>query len=57
MKQKYKVHDTQRDDGILYLFPSGCVIIMSKSPQEAFPRLNDPPQTMIAFKKDIKRVG
>jgi hypothetical protein len=57
MKQKYKVHDTQRDDGILYLFPSGCVIIMSKSPQEAFPRLNDPPQTMIAFKKDIKRVA
>lgn len=43
----------------LYLFPSGCVITMSISPQEAFPRLNDPPQMTTTYKKrmpSIKRI-
>jgi len=56
MKQKYQVHDTLREEGMLNLFPSGCVIIMSKSPQEAFPRLNDPPHTIITLKTDVKIV-
>lgn len=32
---------------IFYLFPSGWVITMSMSPQDDFPRLYDPPHTII----------
>lgn len=34
-----------------YLVPSGCVITMSRSPQEAFPRLYDPPHTMTTYRQ------
>jgi hypothetical protein len=30
-----------------YLVPSGCVIMISMSPQLAFPRLYDPPQIIV----------
>lgn len=36
----------------IYLTPSGCVMMMSRSPLEVFPRLYDPPQTTIAFKNE-----
>ena len=38
----------------VYLLPSGCVITMSKSPQEAFPRLYDPPHITTTFSRYIK---
>lgn len=44
---------TDMDIWIWYLFPSGCVMTTSRSPQEAFPRLYDPPHKITTFKTDI----